>query len=223
MDSVIFAPPLEFMAENFSELTRLLLTDVLFSPVMQIPRNLSQSWCKTISMKCPSYKSEKMEDMAAVVAAGAADGQPYNLKISPVKPEPNDFKPPRPPVEERSPSPPLSSAEASQDKENSSRGLHDGTLEDSGYLTLQNSHIEDGHCSVVAVAQGKAASQQSSPSKCQRRTSSHRLAASPTEGRQGRAGTQSVSSTCVSSTLPLLSFHQTVCEELAKDFRKNKR
>lgn len=178
-------------------------------------------------MKCPSYKSEKMEDIAYVVAAGAADGQLFNLKISPVKLEPNYFKPPCPPTEERStsPAPSLAGAEASQDKENSAGGVHNRTSEDSGYLTLQNSHTEDhkedGYCNVVAVArQGKVPSQQSSPTKCQRRTSSRRLAASPNEGTESVSST---SSNSLNSTLPLLKFHEAVCEELAKGFRKNKR
>lgn len=219
-------PSLEFMPEDLSvESTSTNLTYVIFSPVMQIPRNLCQFYCKTISMRRPSYKSEKMEDIASVVAAGAADGQLFNLKLSPVKLEPNYFKPPCPPTEERSTSPSLAGAEASQDKENSAGGFHNKTLEDSGYLTLQNSHIEDhkedGYCNVVAVArQGKLSSQKSSPTKCQRRTSARRLAASPTEGTQSVSST---SSTCVSSTLPLLKFHEAVCEELAKGFRKNKR
>lgn len=179
-------------------------------------------------MKCPSYKSEKMEDIAYVVPAGAADGQLFNLKLSPVKLEPNYFKPPCPPTEERSTSPSLAGTEASQDKENSASGVHNRTLEDSGYLTLQNSHTEDhkedGYCNVVAVArQGKVPSQQSSPTKCQRRTSSRRLAASPTEGTPSVSSTSSTSSNRLNSTLPLLKFHEAVCEELAKGFRKNKR
>lgn len=170
--------------------------------------------------------------MEGIFAAGAADAHLLNLKLSPVKLEPSDFKRPRPPTEERLALPSLAAAEASQDKENSDSGFHNRTLlEDSGYLTLQNSHIEehkeDGYCNIVAVAhQGTLPSQQSSATKCQRRTSSHCLAASPTEGCQARAGTQSVSSTSsnlVSSPLPLLKFHEAVCEELTKDFRKNKR
>lgn len=176
-------------------------------------------------MKFPNYKSEKMEDICAPIAAGAADPQLLDLKFSPVKLEPSDVKPPCPPTAERWATPPLAGAEASQDKENSTSCLHNRTLEDSGYMTLHNSHIddgkEDGHCSAIVVAQqGKASSQHSSPTKCQRKASPRHLAASTTEGRRGGVDTQS---TCVSGTLPLLSFYEAVCQELAKDFRKNKR
>lgn len=195
---------------------------------MQILGNQSLSYCKATAMKCPSYKSEKMEDIYAPIADGAADPQ---LKFSPVKLEPNDIKPVCPPTAECWATPSLAGAEASQDKENRTSSLHNRTLEDSGYLTLHNSHIEDskedGHCSAIAIThQGKVSSQQSSPSKCQRRASPCHLAASLNKGHQGRAGRQlasSTSSNCVSSPLPLLRFHEAVCEELAKDFKKNKR
>lgn len=175
-------------------------------------------------MRFPNCKFEKMEDQCAPIAAGTADPQPLSLKFSPVKLEPSHVKPSCPPTAERWALPPLAGAEASQDKENSTSGFHNGTLEDSGYLTLHNSHIddgkEDGHCGAAVAQQGKRTSQQSSPTKCQRRASPRHPAASPTQGRRGGAGTQS---TCVGSTLPLLRFHEAVCEELAKDFRKNKR
>lgn len=168
-------------------------------------------------MKISNYKSEKMEDVCApIAAAAAAEPQPLGFKFSPVKLEPCDFKPPCPLTAERWATPPLAGAESSQDKENSTSTFHNRTLEDSGYLTLHNSHIEDGHCGVAQ--QGRTSSQQSSPSKCQRRASPLHLAASPLEGRPGGA-----SSTSVRTTLPLLRFHEAVCEELAKDFRKNKR
>lgn len=166
-------------------------------------------------MRCPSYKTEKMEDISAAVAAGAADHQLLNLKFSPVKLEPSDYKAPSPPTEEHSERLSLPGAEASQDKENSTSGFHDRTFEDSGYLTLHNSQVED-HSEVTAVArQGKPASRQNSPRKSQRRTSAHQPAASPTEGCQRKEGSP--------STVPLLRFHEAVCEELAKDFRINKR
>lgn len=182
-------------------------------------------------MKCPSYKSEKMEDIHAPIADGAADPQLLNLKFSPVKLELSDIKPPCPSTAELWATPSLAGKETLQDKENRTSGFHNRTLEDSGYLTLHNSHIEDGkedgHCSALAVThQGKVSSQQSSPTKCQRRTSPRHLAASPVEDHRVRAERQltaSTSSNCVSSTLPLLRFHKAVCEELAKDFKKNKR
>lgn len=182
-------------------------------------------------MKCPSYKAKKMEDMYAPIADSSADPQLLDLKFSPVKLEPNDIKPPCQPTAELWATPSPNDTEASQDKENSTSGFHSKTLEDSGYLTLHSSHIEegkeDGHCSAIAVAQqGKVSSQQSSPTKCQRRASPCQLAASPIKGHQARACRQlasSASSNCVSSPLPLLKFHEAVCEELAKDFKKNKR
>lgn len=188
---------------------------------MQIPGNLFPSYCKTTAMKCPSYKSEKMEDISA-------DHQPLNLKFSPVKLEPSDIKPSCPPTAEIWATPSVTGVKTSQDKENRTSGFHNRTFEDSGYLTLHSSHIEDskeeGQDVAVAVAlQGKVSSQQSSPTKCQRRVSPRHLAASPIEAHREGAETQSASSNCVSSTLPLLRFHEAVCEELAKDFKKNKR
>lgn len=180
------------------------------SSVKQIPGNLAPSHCKATAMKCPSYKSEKMEEMFAPVADGGPDHHLLDLKFSPVKLEPNDLKPSCPPTAEFWATPSVPGVKASQDKENRTSGFHSRTFEDSGYLTLHNSHIEDckedGQC--VAAHPGKVSSQQSSPTKGQRR-------ASP--------GHPTASSHCVSSPLPLLRFHEAVCEELAKDFKKNKR
>lgn len=224
-------PSLEVMPENLLRVETTPSHQSLSSSVLQIPGNLFSSDCKATAMKCPSYKSEKMEDVYAPIAEGAADPLLLNLKFSPVKLEPSDIKPKCPPTAELLTTQSPAGTEASQDKENRTSGLHNRTLEDSGYLTLHNSHIEDskedGHCSTIAVAhQGKVSSQQSSPTKCQRRTSPCQLTASPIEGHRGRAGRQSASSAssnCISSTLPLLRFHEAVCEELAKDFKKNKR
>lgn len=204
---------------------------------MQISRHLCMSYCKKIAMRCPRYKAEKMEEVSAGVAA--AHPQALNLKTSPVKLEPNDIKPQCPPAGVTAVLLSLSNdnAGALYDKENSTSRDHDrsleGEFEDSGYLSLHNSQIDDHHGdeedehwkTTAATHHKKTVTPKNSPSKCQKRTNSHHLAALA-EGCQGRTETHSVSSTSsnhVHNTLPLLRFHEAVCEELAKDFRKNKR
>lgn len=207
---------------------------------------------KKAIMKCPRYKEEKMEKSSAAVAT--ADSKVQELKVSPVK-EPIPIKPQCPPAGATTVLISLNNSNgAVHNKENSTSRDHGRTMdegfEDSGYLSLHNSHIDDHHGdeeddqvqgkittaallpSAAATHQGKTISPKSSPSKCQGRTNSSRpvplSAASPPVGcHRWRAATYSLSSTpsnhSSNTNLPILKFQEAVCEELAKSYRKNKR
>ncbi|XP_028983616.1 F-box only protein 5 [Betta splendens] len=141
------------------------------------------------------------------------------------------------------------SIKAVHDKENDTSRDHDRTLEkgleDSGYLSLQNSQLDEHHgdeedehtqakptsALLVSVTQpGKTTS--NSPSKCRgRKNPSHPAplvtASTPVDRPRRRAATCCLSSTPADKhtdpNLPILNFQQDVCEELVKSYRKNKR
>ncbi|XP_068184006.1 F-box only protein 5 [Antennarius striatus] len=193
--------------------------------------------CMKATMKFPGYK--------------AAVSNVENLKCVPVKPELHPIKPLCPPVEVTAVSVSLNnSSRAVHNKENSTNRDHDRTLddgfEDSGYLSLQNSQIddhqgEDDHFMgkfpsstrqpsiTAATSQDRVISPDSSPSKCQRiLSSSHPLAVgvtTPSMGHLTRTAKYSLSSTPADHhrNLPILKFQQAVCEELSKGYQKNKR
>lgn len=196
-------------------------------------------------MKCPRYKTEKMDKSSAAVSA--ADSKAHEFKASPVK-VPTPVKPQCPPTVFLSQN---NNIGAIHDKENSTTRDHDGLMddgfEDSGYLSLQNSQIEDHHGdeeddqiqgkisaatllpSAAITHQGKMVSPKSSPSKCRGRTNSGHpvplLAASHPVSCQRRTETYSSTQSdhLCKSNLPILKFKEAVCEELAKSYRKNKR
>ncbi|KAK2824531.1 hypothetical protein Q5P01_021706 [Channa striata] len=141
---------------------------------------------------------------------------------------------------------------ATHDKENSSsskvceRTLDEG-FEDSGYLSLHTSQIDDHHGdeedehmqgrstgSYLASAshQGSTILPKNSPSKCQGKSSCVRPefvslveAFSPVDRPKRRTATFSStpSDNRRDPNLPILNFQKAVCEELAKSYRKNKR
>ncbi|KAF1375512.1 hypothetical protein PFLUV_G00220980 [Perca fluviatilis] len=202
--------------------------------------------CKKAIMKFPRYEAtmaNKMEKSSA-----AAESRGLNLKSSPVK-EPIPIKPQCPPAGVTTALFSLNNnTRAVHNKENSTSREHDRILdegfEDSGYLSLQNSHIDDHHGdtedehsqgkptvtqlpSAAATHQEKAISPNNSPSKCKGRTDSNPLVTASTPVDRQRTAAYSLSSTPSDHhndpNLPILKFQRAVCEELAKSYKKNKR
>ncbi|XP_042358250.1 F-box only protein 5 [Plectropomus leopardus] len=208
--------------------------------------------CETVTMKCPRYEATKANNMEKSSAA-AAESRLLHLKASPLK-EPIPIKPQCPPAGATTVLFPLNNnTTAAHDKENSTSGEHDRTLkegfEDSGYLSLHNSQIDDHHVddeddhiqgknianpqpSAPATHQEKTISPKKSPSKCQGRINSCNpvcvvAASTPVDHHKRRTAAYSLSSTPSDHhsdpNLPILKFQRAVCEELAKGYRKNKR
>lgn len=184
-------------------------------------------------MKCPHQK-------AAVVFR--ADNSGGGSKVSQLQacPAPSPIKPHFPPVEATTVLP-VDTSSTVHDKENSTR-LDDG-FEDSGYLSLQNSQIDDHHgdaedeqrgknvktiLQAAVATKGKTKPPKNSPSKCQvsANCSQHGLLSeSPVSCYRRRPALFSLSSTPsdhLKTPLPILEFQKAVCEELAKSYRKNK-
>ncbi|XP_032408309.1 F-box only protein 5 [Xiphophorus hellerii] len=181
-------------------------------------------------MKCPTIKSAKGSTMEkstlAEAAAPAAESKVLYVKDSPKK-EPVPVKSQDRPSGQTTV---VFSTSAVHNKENNTGREQDGALEeyfeDSGYLSLQNSHIdhhgdeEEDH--IAETHQWKRLSSSNSPSKCKQRTRisfSGSLAVSTPVDHHGRS-TATLSST---PNLPILRFQQAVCEELTKSYKKNKR
>ncbi|XP_078129778.1 F-box only protein 5 [Sander vitreus] len=204
------------------------------------------SHCKKAIMKFPRYEAtmaNKMEKRSA-----AAESRVLNLKSSPVK-EPIPIKPQCPPAGVTTVFSLNNNTTAVHNKENSTSKEHDRILdegfEDSGYLSLQNSHIDDHHgdpedehiqgkptvtqLPSAAAHQEKAISPNNSPSKYKGRTHSNPLvtASTPVDHHKRRTAAQLLSSTPSDHhndpNLPILNFQQAVCVELAKSYKKNKR
>ncbi|GLD66448.1 F-box only protein 5 [Lates japonicus] len=205
---------------------------------------------KKATMKCPRYevtKTNNMEKSSANVVAAEYKG--LHHKASPVK-EPTPIKPQCPPAGVTTVLFSLNNTtRAVHNKENSTSREHDRTLdeghEDSGYLSLHNSQIDDHHGDEEddhiqkkltaallpsATHHEKTISPNNSPSKCQGRTnSSYPVVAASTPVDRPRRRTAAYSSSSTPSNhhsdpnLPILKFQQAVCEELAKSYRKNKR
>lgn len=210
--------------------------------------------CKEVNMKCPHYKAamaNNIEKSSAAVAA--AESRAIHLKSSPAK-EPTPIKPQCPPAGVTTALFSLNNnTRAVHNKENSTSRDHDIAVdegfEDSGYLSLHNSQIEDHHGdeeddliqakptatqlpSAAATHQERTIFPNNSPSKCQGGTNSSypvSLVAASTPGSHHRSKKVacSLSSTPYNhrngADLPILKFQQAVCEELAKSYRKNKR
>uniref|UniRef100_UPI003AAA8E75 F-box only protein 5 n=1 Tax=Centroberyx gerrardi TaxID=166262 RepID=UPI003AAA8E75 len=207
---------------------------------------------EAVIMKCPSYEASRGNNMekspAAHAAVAAAESKVSHPKTSPLK-DYIPFKPQLSPVGVTRVLFSLNNdTRAVHNKENSNSREYDRTLEegfeDSGYLSLHNSQIEDHHReeeddhvqgqppatpSPPATHQEKTTTLRHSPSKCQGKASSSRpvslvMASTPTvcPGRKvslssSPAGHQS------DTNLPILNFQRAVCEELAKSFQRNKR
>ncbi|KAL3050597.1 hypothetical protein OYC64_012592 [Pagothenia borchgrevinki] len=199
-------------------------------------------------MKCPHYEYTLANNMDI---SAAADSRVLHLKASPVK-EPLPLKPQCPPAgvttELFSHN---NNTKAVHNKENSTNKEHDRTMdevfEDSGYLSLHNSQIDNHEVeegehihekpaaplppSNVANHQKKT-TPNNSPTKCKGRTDCNRqvslaVASTPVDCHTRRTVTYSLSSTPSEHhndpNLPILKFQKAVCEELAKNYRKNKR
>lgn len=200
--------------------------------------------CKKRIMKCPRYEATRANNMEKT---SAAESMVIHPKASPVK-TPTPIKTQSPPAEVTTVF--SHNTRAIHNKENNTSREHERTLdegfEDSGYLSLHNSQIDDhygdeegdhmqGKLTAAllgsATRQEKTISPNSSPSKCQGRTKSSHLvsvaASTPVERPRRRTAAYSLSSTPSDNhsnpNLPILNFQQDVCEELVKSYRKNKR
>ncbi|XP_041644832.1 F-box only protein 5 [Cheilinus undulatus] len=191
--------------------------------------------CKKVAMKCPSYEATRASN---VEKSSAAESKVLHLKASPRK-ETNPIKPQCPPAEVTN-----NTTGAVHNKENSTSREHDRSLdevfEDSGYLSLQNSQIDDHHGEEEDYTKKKTEALLSpgathhektikSPSKRQtNRCLVPQVAAStPVDCHRRKASTYSLSSTPRDNysdpNLPILKFQRAVCEKLSKSYQKNKR
>lgn len=191
-----------------------------------------------IIMKFPRQEASRTVSMDKNSAV--ADTKVLHLKSSPVK-EPLPYKPPVTPADV---TPVLLSHNndtgAVHNKENNTSSkdvdrIVDERLEDSGYLSLHNSQIEEEddhfHGRAPTTLPPSAATHQQtispkpSPTKCQGRADSVSPVASTPVLRQKRLDMYSMSSTPSDNNpyLPILKFEQAVCEELAKSFQKTKK
>ncbi|KAJ0067002.1 hypothetical protein NL108_006248, partial [Boleophthalmus pectinirostris] len=169
-------------------------------------------------MKVPSYEPSWPN---TVGKSSAVDCKVMQLHASPVK-EPIVFKAPLPTVDVTTVHSQNDYTRAVHNKENAVSRDHDKTLdqglEDSGYLSLHNSRIEE--------EDDKHVTPKPSPIKCQETNTSQSLF-TPTDFHKKRNVTCSMSSTPAdhlhNSKLPILNFNQVVCEKLSKSFQKNKR
>ncbi|XP_059215448.1 F-box only protein 5 [Centropristis striata] len=191
-------------------------------------------------MKCPRYDTTMASNMEK--SSAVAESKVLHFKVSPVK-KPIPIKPHCPPTGVTTVLFSLNNnTKAVHNKENSTSREHDRTLdevfEDSGYLSLQNSQINEeeeemqGRPTAAAAHKEKTISSKDSPSKCKVKTDSPHpvsvvAAFTPVDCHKRRTAAYSMSSTPSNnhndSNLPILKFQQAVCEELAKSYRKNKR
>ncbi|XP_037638728.1 F-box only protein 5 [Sebastes umbrosus] len=189
-------------------------------------------------MKVP--RSEAAMANSVEKSYAAAESRMLHLKASPVKEPPPPIKPAG-----------LTSVlfslnnttRAVHNKENSTGREHDRTVdeafEDSGYLSLHNSQIDDHHVDeddehvqgkpTVTLLPSAATTHQdktpnNSPSKCQGRTDCNRPTSTPVDRPKRRTAVSSTPSDHHDDpNLPILKFQRAVCEELAKSYRRNKR
>ena len=212
--------------------------------LQESPHVLQVSPPHKATMKCPRYDTTRvcnMEKSADTVAAVGA--KVPHVKASPVK-EHVPIKPQFPPA-------PVTRALFSlnndtrpvHNKENSSSREHDRTLdeglEDSGYLSLQNSQIDEHHgdeeddhsqgrtrpsLPLSTTHQERTISPNSSPAKC---NAGHRgsvvAASTPVDRHRRRILSSTPCDGHSDPNLPILKYQRAVCEELAKSYRKNKR
>lgn len=184
------------------------------------------SLCKGIIMKNLAYGSPRANNVEKV---SAAEPKAFPVKeAAPTKPQPSPVKVTTVVFS------PKNNTSAIHNKENSADMVHDRTLEleDSGYLSLQNSrndglHENEGDDRILGKPTLVPPAATCSPSKCQgRNTPSHlEVICTPVDRPRRRTAAYSMSSTPSDSNtnLPVLNFQRVVCEELAKSFEKNKR
>ncbi|KAK7902100.1 hypothetical protein WMY93_018869 [Mugilogobius chulae] len=179
-------------------------------------------------------KANNVDKSSAVVDKG---GQ---LHGSPVK-EHVVLKPPLPTVDVTTVYPQNNYSRAVHNKENAAgRDHHETTvdqgLEDSGYLSLHNSHVEDVDESIHEESTTHLSAPGAvylnvtpnlSPMKCQDTRASQSVSLTPVDFHKEKNDTFSTSSTPANHhkdrNLPILKFNQAVCEELSKSFQKYKR
>uniref|UniRef100_H3CPS3 F-box protein 5 n=1 Tax=Tetraodon nigroviridis TaxID=99883 RepID=H3CPS3_TETNG len=146
-------------------------------------------------MKCPRHKAAVACSADKVSAGSPAVSHPKASPLhSPIKPH----FPPGPAI----PPLPLDTSSTVHDKENNNSRHHNGSLgecfEDSGYLSLHNSQIEDHHGDGEDEHRG---------------TNVHTVL-------QATATTESDH---LNSALPIVRFQKAVCAELAKCYQKNQK
>lgn len=192
---------------------------------------------KEATMKCPP---QRVTVTYSTGKSSAGNSIVSHLKACPL---PSPIKPHFAPVAATA-VPPLDTSSTVHDKENSISRHYDGNLEegfeDSGYLSLHNSQIDDHYGDgedehtrgkPVNVVQASAATKtpKNSPTKCQVSANCSQpvpVAESPVSLHRRRPLTFSLSSTPsdhLNTTLPILKFQKAVCEELAKSYQKNKK
>lgn len=202
-------------------------------------------------MKVPSgYKAvrspcKNMEKNPAPAAVAAGDLHGPHTKTPPLK-EHVPIKPPFSPagVTQTALFSLNKNTRAVHNKENDNGKEHDGSsdevalgnggFEDSGYLSLQNSHLDDhrddheeerevDERSLATPSrptwQEKAIAAARSPLKTDPKTA---FAHSPTKC-QGKTASERIVSSTAGPNLPILRFQQAVCEELAKSFQRTQR
>ncbi|XP_074532075.1 F-box only protein 5 [Halichoeres trimaculatus] len=195
-------------------------------------------------MKCPSYEAPKANNMEK---SCAAENKVFHLKASPMK-EPTPIKPQCPPAGVTTVLFSLNDTRPVNNKENSTSGeherFHEEVLEDSGYLSLQNSQNDGHHWEEEEHIQEKptilrsssvtcyenTVSPKKSPPKCStkwRRLVPQVAASTPVDFQKRRVPAYLLSSTPTDSQadtiLPILNFQKDVCEKLSKSYQKNKR
>ncbi|XP_039995289.1 F-box only protein 5 [Xiphias gladius] len=205
---------------------------------------------KKATIKCSCYeatRADKMEKSSASVAA--AKSKVHHLKPSPAK-EPTPIKPQWPPASVTTVLFSLNNdTRAVHNKENSTNKEHERTLdeglEESGYLSLQNSQIDDHHedeeddhvqgkptATLLPSSTHQEGTPNHSPSKCQGRKNSSSpvalvTASTPVLRPRRRTAAHPLSSPPFDHdsdpNLPILKFQRAVCEELTKNYLKNKR
>ncbi|XP_049591890.1 F-box only protein 5 [Syngnathus scovelli] len=191
-------------------------------------------------MKCPRYDMAKAKPKPNVEMGSPEKPLGLHGKDSPIK----DPIPLKPLAEKVSKVlfPHNDSLGVAQDKENQTAKEHENTfdesLEDSGYLSLYNSHFEEG----VTRSQEKKSTflmplppptvtPKQSP-RCEENIVSGcpaflGIASTPADSYRRKPVTYSLSSTPLdhydSTNLPIVKFQQAACQELAKSYSKNKR
>lgn len=163
----------------------------------------------------------------------AADSRVLPLKDSPVK-EPIVFKAPFTSVE---------GTTALISQNNNTKAVHNKenylilgqALEDSGYSSLHNSHIEEdepirGRSTTVLTASGpthqeKPITPKPSPTKCPEKRNSPTMVSvsTPIQLQNKRRDTSTPADHRNVPNLPILKFEHAVCKELAQSFQKNKK
>lgn len=193
-------------------------------------------------MKCPHHKAAVAYSTGKISAGNSTVS---HLKTSPVLSPIKPHFPPGAAVTNL----PLDTSSTVHDKENTNSKPHNGSLnegfEDSGYLSLHNSQIDDHHgdaegehtrgkivhtvLRATATTLGRTKTPKNSPSKCRGSADCGRPespAESPVSGSTRQPPAFSLSSTPsdhLKPTLPIVRFQKAVCEELAKCYQKNKR